>query len=210
MKNHHASKKPAQTVSVPHPGLPVEQRRRIYIGEIVASATPLVLQTLLGSCVAVCLRDPITRVGGMNHILLPGRCEGDRPARCGVNAMELLLNAITREGGDRRRVEAKVFGGANVLPSLQSPTIGELNVTFVRDFLATERIALVAQRLGGTHAVQVHFRTDTGKTIVHSVNGSRLPTIISAEDAYRCDAAKATDGGPVYSEDNSSAPSDSR
>ena len=197
MKHPHVSKRLARTVSAPHPGLPLEQRRRIYIGEIVASATPLVLQTLLGSCVAVCLRDPVARVGGMNHILLPGRCDDDRPARCGVNAMELLINAMMQQGADRRRLEAKVFGGANVLPSLQSPTVGELNAAFVRDFLATERIALVAQRLGGTHAVQVHFRTDTGKTIVHSVNGSRLPTILSAEDAYRCDAAKGNDSETV-------------
>ena len=193
MKNLHVSRKPARTLSVHHHGLPVEQRRRIYIGEIVASATPLVLQTLLGSCVAVCLRDPVTAVGGMNHILLPGRCDDRGASRCGVNAMELLINAIMQQGGDRRRLVAKVFGGANVLPSLQSPTVGELNATFVRNFLATERIALVAERLGGTHAVQVHFRTDTGKTIVHSVDGSRLPTILSAEDAYRCDAAGGND-----------------
>jgi chemotaxis receptor (MCP) glutamine deamidase CheD len=194
MKYSQVSNRPAQSLSVPHPGLPPEQRKRIYIGEIVASATPMVLQTLLGSCVAVCLRDPVTGVGGMNHILIPGRCDG---ARCGVNAMELLINAIMQRGGDRRRLVAKVFGGANVLPALQSPTAGEQNAAFVRNFLATERIALVAQRLGGTHAVQVHFRTDTGKTIVHSVNGSRLPSILSAEDAYRCDAAKGTDGDTV-------------
>jgi chemotaxis receptor (MCP) glutamine deamidase CheD len=194
MKYSQVSNRPARSLSVPHPGLPLEQRKRIYIGEIVASATPMVLQTLLGSCVAVCLRDPVTGVGGMNHILIPGRCDG---ARCGVNAMELLINAIMQRGGDRRRLVAKVFGGANVLPALQSPTAGEQNAAFVRNFLATERIALVAQRLGGTHAVQVHFRTDTGKTIVHSVNGSRLPSILSAEDAYRCDAARATDGDTV-------------
>jgi chemotaxis receptor (MCP) glutamine deamidase CheD len=194
MKYSQVSNRPARSLSVPHPGLPLEQRKRIYIGEIVASTTPMVLQTLLGSCVAVCLRDPVTGVGGMNHILIPGRCDG---ARCGVNAMELMINAIMQRGGDRRRLVAKVFGGANVLPALQSPTAGEQNAAFVRNFLATERIALVAQRLGGTHAVQVHFRTDTGKTIVHSVNGSRLPSILSAEDAYRCDAARATDGDTV-------------
>jgi chemotaxis receptor (MCP) glutamine deamidase CheD len=194
MKHPHVSNRPARSLSVPHPGLPPEQRKRIYIGEIVASATPLVVQTLLGSCVAVCLRDPATGVGGMNHILLPGRCDG---ARCGVNAMELLINAIMQKGGDRRRLVAKVFGGANVLPALQSPTAGEQNAAFVRDFLATERIALVAQRLGGTHAVQVHFRTDTGEAIVHSVNGSRLPSILSTEDAYRCGAANITAGDTV-------------
>ena len=93
------------------------QRRRIYIGEIVASATPMLLQTLLGSCVAVCLRDPVTCIGGMNHILLPGRCDGDdRPSRCGVHAMELLINAIMKEGGDRRRLVAKVFGAGTWSP----------------------------------------------------------------------------------------------
>jgi chemotaxis protein CheD len=174
------------------------QRRRIYIGEVVASATPLQLQTLLGSCVAVCLRDPATAIGGMNHILLPGRCDGDGlPSRCGVHAMELLINAIMKEGGDRRRLVAKVFGGANVVASLQSPTVGELNAIFIRDFLATERIPLVAERMGGTHPVQVNFRTDTGRTTVHTVDGSRLPKILSAEDDYGCSFAKAGSGGEV-------------
>ena len=163
----------------------------------MASAAPLLLQTLLGSCVAVCLRDPVTRAGGMNHILLPGKCDDNRPSRCGVHAMELLINAVMKEGGDRRRLVAKVFGGGNVIASLQSPTIGELNAAFIREFLATEGIPLVAQRLGGTHAVQVHFRTDTGKAILHSVDGSRLPSILSAEDAYRCAAAEKGSGGEI-------------
>ncbi len=77
--------------------------------------------------------------------------------------MELLINAIMKAGGDRRRLEAKVFGGGNVVSSLQSPTVGELNAAFIREFLATERIPIVAQRLGGTQPVQVNFRTDTGK-----------------------------------------------
>jgi chemotaxis protein CheD len=194
MNNLNATPRRARTVGALHLGLPLEQRKRIYIGEIVASATPLVLQTLLGSCVAVCLRDPVTGIGGMNHILLPGRRDGGG-SRCGVNAMELLINAIMREGGDRRRLVAKVFGAANVIAHLKSPTVGELNAAFVRNFLATERIALVAQRLGGRHAVQVHFNTNTGETIVHSVDGSRLPAILSAEGAYRCDLAKLNSGG---------------
>jgi chemotaxis receptor (MCP) glutamine deamidase CheD len=195
MKSLNVAQRPGRTFGAPHPRLALEQRKRIYIGEIVASATPLVLQTLLGSCVAVCLRDPVTGIGGMNHILLPGRCDDRGDSRCGVNAMELLINAIMREGGDRRRLVAKVFGAANVIAHLKSPTVGELNAAFVRNFLATERIALVAQRLGGTRAVQVHFNTNTGETIVHSVDGSRLPAVLSAEGAYHCDFAKANSGG---------------
>jgi len=169
-----------------HPG--EEQvcgKLRIFIGEVRASVEPLLLQTLLGSCVAVCLRDPVSRIGGMNHILIPGSCHGDEmPSRYGVHAMELLVNQIMRLGGDRRRLEAKAFGAANVVAGLQAPTVGDLNARFVREFLAVERIPLVAQRLGGTQAVQVHFNTGTGKAIVHSVDGSSLPSILLAEDDF--------------------------
>jgi len=136
-------------------------------------------------------------IGGMNHILLPGRCDDDRPARCGVHAMELLINAIMHEGGDRRRLVAKVFGAGNVVASLRSPTVGEQNAAFIRGFLATEGIPLIAQRLGGIRPVQVNFRTDTGKVTVHTVDGSRLPAILSAEDDYRCSFDKAGSGGQV-------------
>ena len=198
MSNLNLAQSPARNSSVPRTRLQLVQTRRIYIGEVVASATPMLVQTLLGSCVAVCLRDPVASIGGMNHILLPGRCDGDnRPSRCGVQAMELLINAIMNQGGDRRRLVAKVFGAGNVVATLQSPTVGERNAIFVRDFLAAERIPLVAQRLGGTHAVQVHFRTDTGKTTVHTVDGSRLPSILSAEDDYRCRFAEAGSGGEI-------------
>jgi len=156
------------------------------------------LQTLLGSCVAVCLWDPVARIGGMNHILLPGRGDGDAgSSRYGVHAMELLINAIMNKGGDRRKLVAKAFGAGNVVASLQSPTIGELNAAFVRGFLGTEGIPLVGQRLGGLRPVQVNFRTDTGKITVHTVDGSRLPSILTAEDDYRNGLAKTDSGGQV-------------
>jgi chemotaxis receptor (MCP) glutamine deamidase CheD len=165
--------------------LQVKKRRRIYIGEVAASLEPLLLQTLLGSCVSVCLRDPMSGVGGMNHILLPRGNNEDRNTRFGVNAMELLINEMMHYGAHRRRLVAKAFGAGNVLTALQRPTVGDLNAAFVHEFLATERIPLVAQRLGGTHAVQVCFRTDSGKAVVRSVDGSRLPAIFKEEESYR-------------------------
>ena len=136
---------------------------------------------MLGSCVAVCLYDPVLRAGGMNHILLPKCYAGDRNPRCGVHAMELLINELMKLGADRRRFVAKAFGGANVLERIKMRSIGDENARFVREFLSTERIPLVAERLGGDHAVHLYFRTDTGKASVHTVDGSTLPRIIGAK-----------------------------
>jgi len=158
-------------------------RITLYIGEVAASQSPVVMDTLLGSCVAVCMYDPVLRAGGMNHILLPRCLKGDKSPRCGVHAMELLINEVMKLGGDRRRFIAKAFGGGNVLPGIQMLQIGDENAEFVREFLATERIPLVAERLGGDHAVHLYFQTDTGRASVHSVNGSALPKIIKAESS---------------------------
>jgi chemotaxis protein CheD len=164
--------------------MPRKRHLRLQIGEVMASAEPVVLQTLLGSCVAVCLYDPISHIGGMNHILLPGSCATCPGARFGEQAMERLIDQLLRIGAAPKALVAKAFGGANVLPCFQSPTIGEENVRFVRQFLAARGLPLVAQRLGGDHAVQLNFSTDTGKASVRAVDGSRLPAISSAEESY--------------------------
>jgi chemotaxis protein CheD len=160
-------------------------RVRVYAGDVATSTRPAIMHTLLGSCVAVCLYDPLLRAGGMNHILLSGTRLDDRSTRFGVNAMELLINDLMKHGGDRRRFVAKAFGGANVMQGLKIAAIGDDNATFVRDFLSAENIPLVAERLGGVQAVHVYFRTDSGRAIVQSVDGSRLPNIVRAEASYR-------------------------
>jgi chemotaxis protein CheD len=98
--------------------------------------------------------------------------------------MELLINEVMKLGGDRRRLVAKAFGGANVLEGIRVPPIGEGNARFVREFLALEKIPLIAERLGGTQAVHVYFHTDTGKVTVHTVDGSDLPNVIEEERSY--------------------------
>ena len=164
--------------------LPRKNRISLYAGEVAASQLPVVLDTLLGSCVAVCLYDPWLRAGGMNHILLPFCKAGESNPRCGVHAIKLLINELMKLGGDRRRFVAKAFGGANVLQGIKMPPIGERNARFVREFLAAEKIPLLAERLGGDHAVHLYFRTDSGKVTVHTVDGSILPRIIAAESSY--------------------------
>jgi chemotaxis protein CheD len=99
--------------------------------------------------------------------------------------MELLINEVMKLGGDRRRFVAKAFGGANVLAGVTIPNIGDRNAKFVREFLDTEKIPLIAERLGGNHAVHLYFRTDTGKATVRTVDGSILPKIFDAEKRYQ-------------------------
>jgi chemotaxis protein CheD len=165
--------------------LPQQNRVHIHAGDVAVSNTPVVLETLLGSCVAVCLYDPTLCAGGMNHILLPGSTLDAKSTRFGVNAMELLINELMKHGGERRRFIAKAFGGANVMHSVSKSAIGDENALFVCNFLETEKIPLIAQRLGGTQPVRLDFRTDTGKATVHTVDGSQLHKLIHAEEAYR-------------------------
>ncbi|MGB7986855.1 MAG: chemotaxis protein CheD [Terracidiphilus sp.] len=162
----------------------LNNRMRVNIGEVATSSEPCDMDTVLGSCVAVCLHDPVHRIGGMNHILLPGKNLNRVNTRYGIYAMELLINELMKRGADRKRMIAKAFGGACVIPGMQQMLIGDHNAQFVREFLLTERIPLVAQRLGGKQAVLVRFRTDTGKAIVHSVDGSYLPRVVSEEKSY--------------------------
>jgi chemotaxis receptor (MCP) glutamine deamidase CheD len=121
----------------------------------------------------------------MNHILVPAsRSDCQCAARCGVQAMELLINALMNIGADRRRLVAKAFGAASVLPVFQYPTVGDLNARFVRRFLRTDGIPLVAERLGGNQAVRVLFHAHSGRAFVHTVDGSRLPKIVGEETSY--------------------------
>ncbi|MDH5512633.1 MAG: hypothetical protein OEY27_05390, partial [Gammaproteobacteria bacterium] len=92
-------------------------RMTIHIGGLHASHQPLLLDTVLGSCIAACLYDPVLGMGGMNHFMLPeGSDPGDPTStRYGVNAMELLISDLMKLGADRRRFQAKIFGGGHVL-----------------------------------------------------------------------------------------------
>ena len=121
-----------------------------------------VITTILGSCIAACIRDPVSGVGGMNHFLLPHSHGNDREARCyGINAMELLINEILKRGGDKGSLEAKLFGGANVVSALSD--VGSRNAAFARQFLADEGITIVGGDVGGNVARKIQYVPVTGK-----------------------------------------------
>ncbi|WP_245759135.1 chemotaxis protein CheD [Tranquillimonas alkanivorans] len=119
------------------------------------------LVTLLGSCVATCLFDPVARVGGLNHFLLPAGSDNPRQSvRYGAHAMELLINGLLRRGANRHRLKGKLFGGARMVDGLSD--IGAANSLFARDFLAKEGIECVGSSLGGVQARKIRFVPTTG------------------------------------------------
>lgn len=129
------------------------------------------ISTVLGSCVSTCLWDPIERIGGMNHFMLPGD-GGNRgspwaaSARFGVYAMEVLINDMIRLGADRRRLVAKVFGGARLLAGFERLDVGAKNSEFVLEFLRVEGIRVLARDLLDVCPRKVHFFVASGKVQV--------------------------------------------
>lgn len=165
----------------------------IYIGGVFASRDRAVVKTLLGSCVAACLWDPDSGVGGMNHFMLPrpanGEAEGDL-SRFGVHAMELLIGRIQRLGGDRRTLRAKIFGGGHVLQIAGAGAgVPEQNIQFIRHFVAREGIPVVAEDLGGNAARQVVFHTDSGRALLKRLPAARFPHV-EAERAHQREAER--------------------
>ncbi len=142
----------------------------IYIGGVFATREATVIKTMVGSCITACLRDPIARIGGMNHFMLPVPCNGgagEELSRFGIHAMELLIGQIQKLGGERARLQAKVFGGGHVLNLPDAvETVPRQNVRFIREFLTTEGIPLVSHDLGGRVARQVLFQVHSGKVLL--------------------------------------------
>jgi chemotaxis protein CheD len=146
-----------------------ERTVTVLQGELRISADPAdVLSTILGSCVAVCMWDPLARVGGMNHFLLPdGTGRGSDTIKYGTHAMELLINGLLRSGAARSRLQAKLFGGAQMVTQFRD--IGAGNIRFARDFLRTEGIPCISESLGGTEARRIRFWATTGQVRMLSV-----------------------------------------
>lgn len=171
---------------------------KIFSGDFYVSTQPNeMLATILGSCVAACIRDPITGIGGMNHFLLPGdgkvTAGASDAARYGVFAMESLINGILKAGGRKDRLEVKVFGGGNVINN--SARIGSKNAAFIRDFLKREGFRIAAEDLEGDQPRRVHYYPDTGKVMMRRLNRKEDMLVVEEEARYTREiAAKPVEG----------------
>lgn len=152
----------------------------------VSSAPTEVLTTVLGSCVSACVRDPIARCGGMNHFLLPAgreQVEADvatASLRYGSFAMEQLINAVMAAGGQRDRLEIKVFGGANVMRGLTA--IGHRNADFVEEFLTSEGFTVAAKHLRGIWPRKIQFFPHSGQVRMRELKDGSAVGLIEREE----------------------------
>lgn len=141
-----------------------------------------VMTTILGSCVAACIWDPVAGVGGMNHFLLPGDMR-DRSSnlRYGVNAMELLINGLLKKGADRTRLKVKLFGGAKMFDG--SAEIGVKNARFAEWYMENEKLQVVSSCLGGQRGRKIRFWPVSGRAQRCFMSEATDADIISARQA---------------------------
>jgi chemotaxis protein CheD len=162
---------------------------KILPGEYYYTHKPMLIVTVLGSCVAACIRDRVSGIGGMNHFMLPD--SGGEPGnplsasmRYGAYAMEVLINQLQKAGARRDNLEAKVFGGGNVLRGFTAINVGERNAEFVRHFLRAENIRIVAEDLNDVHPRKVYFFPATGKVLVKKLKQLNNYTLVKREQDY--------------------------
>jgi chemotaxis protein CheD len=145
----------------------LEGRSKVYLlpGDLHVTAEPCQLTTILGSCVAVCLWDRQTRIGGMNHFILPAWREGEGPStRFGDLATVELLRRLMSLGCRQRSVTAKLFGGAALFrpEARYEASLGAKNVETARLLLKNASISVVAEDVGGSNGRKIIFNSDDG------------------------------------------------
>lgn len=178
------------------------QAVKLLPGEYYVTDKDMLLVTVLGSCVAACIRDCYSGIGGMNHFMLPdsGGDTGNpltASARYGTYAMEILINQLLKLGARRCNLEAKVFGGGNVLDGLTVANVGQRNADFVMKFLQTEKIRVVARDLVDVFPRKVYFFPRNSKVMVKKLRNTQNTTISQRERDYSQHLQKVDSGGDI-------------
>jgi chemotaxis protein CheD len=160
---------------------------KLMPGEYYVTKRDMVLVTVLGSCVAACIRDRISGIGGMNHFMLPENREDSPVAsatRYGTYAMELMINHLLKAGAKRSNLEAKLFGGGNVLRGFTVTNVGVRNVDFAQQYLEKEKIRVVAESLLDIYPRKIYFFPNSGRVMMKKLHHPNNDTVIEREAEY--------------------------
>lgn len=141
------------------------KKHTVFPGQFIITSVPTLISTVLGSCVSVCLWDKVSKIGAMNHYLLPGTDEDDQGnMNRGLSSTRILIRSLINRKVSLENVEAKVFGGCNSLYiNHDTFKVGERNITMALEVLESYNIAVTAQHVGGGYGRKIVFNTDTGK-----------------------------------------------
>lgn len=176
---------------------------KISPGEYYFTDHDMLIVTVLGSCVSACIRDKKTGKGGMNHFMLPDSAKADKDnpvsesMRYGTYAMEVLINELLRNGAKRENLEAKIFGGGNVLRSFTTNNVGERNAAFVKKFLKDEGISVTSEDLLDIYPRKVYYFPKTGRVLVKKLKQLNNYTLVKREEAYSSKLKTNDVGGEV-------------
>jgi chemotaxis protein CheD len=177
------------------------QAAKILPGEYYCTDKDMVIVTVLGSCVSACIRDNIVGIGGMNHFMLPDAGGDDsvvsESMRYGAYAMEVLINQLLKSGARRPNLEAKIFGGGNVLRAFTTTNVGERNASFVKQFLKAENIKVTGEDLNDIYPRKVYFFPRTGRVLVKKLKNMHNNTIVIREQSYAKSLKSTTVAGEV-------------
>lgn len=162
---------------------------KILPGEYYVTRRDMVLVTVLGSCVAACIRDKTNGIGGMNHFMLPKSTHEkagwlSSSARYGAYAMEVMINQILKQGAKRENLEAKIFGGSAVIKNMSTINVGDDNAKFALEYCRKERIPVVAKDLLGAFPRKIYYFPSTGKVLVKKLRSLPNDTVIVREQEY--------------------------
>lgn len=161
---------------------------KLLPGEYFITSKDMVLSTVLGSCVSACIYDQHSKIGGMNHFMLPDRKNDDgfsiECARFGEYAMDILIHELLKSGAYRRNLVAKVFGGGNVHPAMTTSEIGSQNARFVKNYLAAHDISILAADLEGLYPRKIYFFPENGRILLKKLYVLRNDTISEQERKY--------------------------
>ncbi|WP_291843534.1 chemotaxis protein CheD [Maricaulis sp.] len=157
-------------------------------GQHISQQDGELIATVLGSCVAACLHDPIAGIGGMNHFMLPHDDEGlwsgaSLALRYGNHAMDALINELLKAGADKRRLECKFFGGGNVMNGMRG--VGDQNAAFAREYARVEGLKVIAVDLGGDRGRRVMYDPATGKAWRRFIQSSGVGELVKTERQLR-------------------------
>ena len=166
---------------------------KILPGEYFVYHEDILIMTTLGSCIAACLWDREAKVGGMNHFMLP---EGNGDSgRYGSYAMELLINEMMKRGATRTTMEAKVFGGGQVIAGMTTMNVGQRNTAFVLDYLHTEHIPVVSKDVLEIYPRKVCFLPASGKAMVKRLAAANKESLAAQDRAAAQKAAPVAHAG---------------